>query len=261
MTTREGSIRRSWIWAIGINLVVFTALGIFLTRLPEPKISLIKNPVDIPSGNQTPTGPGGTFGQMTHLIGDTSTGSSEDISSGTPTPIPDGNETQATLPNNTQIAEPVQKQVTDQWVTEFYLDKGPPISFAVRLNPDGTPRPHPTEPDRAKAPTYESPDSTFTTDDINLPVMSPQFFSKRDLPDEFRSSNLELTVRIRLDRRGRIQGTPTIIKSTGSTTVDAITLKKITEEVTFSPATRKSTGEPIEVTLPSWPIFWLDVAK
>jgi len=259
MISGEGSIRRSWIWAIGINLVFFTVLGIFLTRLPEPKISLVKNPADIPPGQQAPTGPGGTFGQMTHLIGDMSTSNGEGIS-GTTTPIQNENETQSNLPNNAQIAESAQKQANDQWVTEFYLDKGPPISFAVRLNPDGTPRPHPTEPERMKAPTYESPDSTVTTDDINLPVMNPQFFSKRDLPDEFRSSNLELTVRIRLDRRGRVQGTPKIIKGSGSTTVDTITLTKITDEVTFTPATRKSTGEPIEVTL-DWPIYWLDVAK
>jgi len=231
MDTTEKSGLRAWCWAIVINLVVFVVLWAVLGKIPAPARS-------------QETGPGGTFGQVTQLVDNpqppltTSTFDQPDIGASTASPdigtvaLPDG-----------------------RWFGEFYLDRGPLLSFAPRLNSDGTPREHPVVEGRVKAPTYEDEETVFNNDDYYPPVMTPQFFSKLDLPEEYRDLEFNMTVKVHIDARGRVLGVPQIIKGSGHMRVDEIVVNKMMHEVTFSPATRKDTGEPVSV-FANQPIFF-----
>ncbi len=231
--------KQAWIWATGVNLVVFVLLWIWLTQLPLPT-EATPQPLDSTDTPVDDQGAGGAFGQMTHLVGDSPTAEDEGLNGGPEDESAD--------------SSPVPGEPAE-WINEFYLDRGPVLSFSPRLNPDGSPRPHPTDLDWFKGPTYEDNDSIIDTENLKLPEMSPQTFSKLDLPEELRELNFHLTVHIRLDSRGRVQGIPQIIHGSGSRIVDQITISKIMTEVSFTPATRKDTGEPVSVLIPQ-PIFW-----
>ena len=225
---------QAWIWAIAINIVVFVFAWVALARIPAPQKSTNVAQADGASG-----GPGETFGQMTHLMGDSSTSETE--------PLPPTGEG---APAETGAGTGAQTRIG-----EFYLDRGPALSFAPRLNPDGTPRPHPTNLDRVKAPTYEDQDVAYSSENCNPPIMSPDYFSKLDLPDELRDLNFDLTVRIDLDARGHVLGRPQIIQGSGHPLVDRLTIDKIMNEARFTPATRMDTGEPIRSTT-NFTIWW-----
>ncbi len=233
MENKQNNGSKAWGWAIGINLVVFIILWFVFIRIPVP-VHSEQDPPDEP-------GPGGTFGQLTHLVGDStdqSTSAEDDIPA-------------ETVPIDTDEDEQPGK-----WLFhEFYLDRGPIVSFAPRLNPDGSLRQHPASDNRVKAPTYEDEDATFNSEDFYPPLMSPQFFSKLDLPEEYRELDFDLTVMIHVDARGRVLGVPEIIRSSGHHAVDEIVIQKIMHDVTFTPATHKETGEPRTVYVPQ-PIFF-----
>jgi len=221
---------QAWIWAIVINLLVFALIWFAFLKIPIS--GTVADQPDTP-----PVGPGSTFGQMTHLISVEESVVADD------------------LPVTT-----AQTEIEFQWISEFYLDRGPALSYAPRLNSDGSARPHPPDQDWAKSPTYEDDDTQLTADDINYPVVTPQYFSKRDLPAEFRDLNFDLTVSIHLDTRGHVIGVPEIIRGSGHRVVDEITVDKIMNEATFTPATRKDTGQPVRVRIP-FPIWWRDSAS
>lgn len=250
MTQRNRA--QAWIWAFCINIVVFGFAWVALARLPDPAERVQVGQLDEERG-----GPGGTFGQMTHLMGDSSVSEPEpvieDDEEGAPgsIPLPEPDE----RPEGIDPGETIVTEEPEEWIREFYLDRGPALSFAPRLNPDGTPRPHPTDLDRIKAPTYEDQDLNYSSENCEPPIMSPDYFSKFDLPDELRDLNFDLTVRIRLDARGRILGRPQIIRSSGHPLVDNLTIEKIMEEADFTPATRRDTGEPVPSTT-NFTIWW-----
>jgi outer membrane biosynthesis protein TonB len=263
MTQRNRT--QAWIWAICINIIVFAFAWVALARLPEPSANAERIA-------EEPEGPGGAFSQMTHHMGDSSVSETEPLPAepveGAQTEAPEeANEPQETepgaiplpvtneLPQGVNPSETVVSEEPEEWISEFYLDRGPALSFAPRLNPDGTVRPHPTDLDRVKAPTYEDQELNYSSENCDPPIMSPDYFSKLDLPDELRDLNFDLTVRIRLDARGRILGRPQIIRSSGSPLVDRLTLEKITNEAGFTPATRRDTGQPVPSTT-IFPIWW-----
>jgi outer membrane biosynthesis protein TonB len=263
MTQRNRT--QAWIWAICINIIVFAFAWVALARLPEPSANAARIA-------EEPEGPGGAFSQMTHHMGDSSVSETEPLPAepveGAQTEAPEeANEPEETepgaiplpvtneLPQGVNPSETVVSEEPEEWISEFYLDRGPALSFAPRLNPDGTVRPHPTDLDRVKAPTYEDQELNYSSENCDPPIMSPDYFSKLDLPDELRDLNFDLTVRIRLDARGRILGRPQIIRSSGSPLVDRLTLEKITNEAGFTPATRRDTGQPVPSTT-IFPIWW-----
>ena len=253
--------RQAWSWAIIVNLIVFGVLWVMLLRMPEP-IRATTEPSGRPGEpGSTETSPGGAFGQMTHLMGEGSTAEGEGLGVSSEQPQVPVNQPETPLPpaEPAEAGETAPSRGTGQWVDEFYLDQGPALSFAPRLNPDGTPRGHPQKPDRVKAPTYEDFDTNLDVSMFNLPEMTPNEFSKYDLPEELRDFNFDLAVRINLDRRGRVQGRPQIVRSSGSRLVDQATIDKIINDARFTPATRKGTGEPVPCTL-NWPIFWAEIA-
>lgn len=229
-----------WIIAAGINLVIFLLLWLAFLRIPAPsKPSKPEKPSNItPIGSVNPS-LGNSFGQNPN-IADTSSVPSIEGSI-----FPDKNLTDL----NTSSKSP------DTWVNEFYLDKTPVLSFAPRLNPDGSPKSLQSDSSYSKAPSFEDQDTILTSENTNPPSMNPPFLSKKDLPKELRDFNYNLTVRINLDARGRVLGKPIIIKSSGNPTIDQLTIDKIMTEVKFSPATAKETGKPVPT---QWdlPIFW-----
>jgi hypothetical protein len=222
-----------WLWAAIINLMVFVLLWIGFLKIPAPATS---GHNQIASGNEQ--GAGNTFGQMTHLVGNESIAGNEPV-------VQPGTE----MPPLSNESQP------GQWINEFYLDRGPAISFAPRLNPDGSPRSLPDNQEWVKSPTYENQETTLSAEDLNPAVMNPPFFSKSDLPVEFRNFNYQLTVRVRLDARGRVVGRPNIVRGSSNPVVDQATIDKIMNEVTFTPATRKDTGQPVP-SEPEIPVFW-----
>jgi hypothetical protein len=233
MQTVERKTGQAWIWAIGINLVVFILLYMVLLKVPAPsqdKIATAKQPERT---QPSEPGAGNTFGSITQHMGAPST------------VAPEGN----------QGGNPTTGQKSGQWIGEFYLDLGPAISFSPRLNPDGTPRSIPSDQVYTKSPTYEDEDKTLTPENTNGPKMNPQMFSKIELPPELRNSNYQLTVQVWVDARGRVEGTPVVLKTSSNATVDKITIQKLMTNVTFTPATRKDTGQPVRIKV-EIPIFW-----
>jgi len=85
--------------------------------------------------------------------------------------------------------------------------------------------------------------------------MNPSTFDKKDLPPEYRDLNFTLTVKVHLDTMGHVVGRPIVVRSSGYTVVDEITVEKLMHEVTFMPVTLKENGRPVEVIL-DLPIFW-----
>ena len=245
MGNRKKNRTTSTIWAVGINVVVFAILWYAFQAIPTPART---EPVVADSG------PGGTFGQYTHLIGDDTadnTQPDEEISVA---------ETEGDVTGDTEVTEDVE--TSDQppdivWIDEFYLDRGPALSFSPRLNPDGTFQAHPYNPDREKAPTYQDQQRQYSPDELNWPVMTPGRFSKLDLPEELRGYNLMLTVQIHLDARGNLLGEPVIVRGSGHPLVDQLTIEKIKNEATFTHASLISTGEPVPLEFPL-PVFWVD---
>jgi len=230
MQATEKKSGQAWTWAIGINLVVFVLLWVAFARIPSPA-----QPAQVA---ETP--PGDTFGQMTHLMGSPSTAGSE---------IPGGSGQQTPPPTQ------ASGQTSNQWIDEFYLDQGPAISFAPRLNADGTPRSIPGNQEIYKSPTYEDQNPHIPVEDTNPPRMTPQFFSKAELPPELRGYNYQMTVRATIDARGQVRGTPQVSQSSTNPLVDQITIKKIMNDVSFTPATRKDNNQPILVTY-DIPVYW-----
>ncbi len=227
METQQKNGIQAWGWAIAINLVVFAILWFGLgsilnanqggTRATEPV-------------EDEPSGPGETFGQMTRLIGD-----SDD---------PANVSVQETEPGVT-TAELDEAGESVQWVSEFYLDVGPAISFSPRLNEDGTPRSHPADLEWEKSPTYEEENLRLTADEYNPPTMSPPEFSILDLPEEYRDmDDISLYVWVNLDARGNLLRPPFVHISSGHPIVDEMTIEKIQTDVTFTQATRKDNGQP-----------------
>jgi len=232
---------QAWGWAAAITAVIFVIVWVGLSRIPVPT----RTTAAADSGRSTETGPGGAFGEMTRLVGDTSIAEDESL----PAPVE--------LPEGVNPAQTVVTQEPEAWISEFYLDRGPALSFAPRLNPDGTPRSHPSNLDRVKAPTYEDSDTGVSPENVDWPIMTPQYFSKTDLPEELRDLNFSVTVRLSIDARGRVLGVPQIVRSSGHTLVDQLTIQKIMNEASFTPGTRKDTGEPI-MTQPDYTIYWWD---
>ena len=97
-------------WAIGINLVVFVLLGVAFAKIPAPQ-----------ARQATPKTP---------AIQNKVTGSPIQ-------PLPIANPPSQPPVSQARTSPPPTK---GQWINEFYLDRGPAISFAPRLNPDGSPR-------------------------------------------------------------------------------------------------------------------------
>ena len=225
METTDRKAGQAWLWAAAINLVVFILLWFAFAKIPAPGTRVVAAPE---------AGPGNTFGQMTHLMGNEST------------PVPE--------PVISPVREP-SAQSEGQWVDEFYLDRGPAVSFAPRLNADGTPRAIPNDQEWVKSPTYEDEGAALSAEDINMPQMNPSTFSKADLPAEFRNANYQLTVRVRIDARGRVVGRPSVIRGSSNPVVDQATIDKIMNEVTFTPGTRKDNGQPVACQT-DIPIFW-----
>jgi len=276
----QNRIYQAWIWAIVINAIIFGALQVFLMKTvtkadvePEPPVTIAEVPVD-------DTGPGGTFGQITHLIDDTSTpGDISDASEGdieepvvveeteipeedTPVEEPVDEDDTWEIPEAedtsgvtvTGVDEPVVEEQT--WHHhEFYLDRGELISFAPRLNEDGSLRAQTTRDGRPKAPTYEDLDETFDADDLTPPKMEPEYFSSADLPEEYRDLDFDIRLRIHVNSRGRVLGTPEIIRGSGYDDIDRYVINKILNDVTFQPARQKDTGEPKTVWVVQ-PIFF-----
>jgi hypothetical protein len=231
MDRTDKRIGPAWIWAIGINLVAFVLIGVALAKIPAPQAHQA-------AGTNATQAPGATFGQMTQLIGGQ--------------PAQPANAAQQ--PSTLQTPPTGVGQASNQWIDEFYLDRGPAISFAPRLNPDGTPRSLPTDQTMFKSPTYEDQATTISLEDINYPTMNPPTFHKSELPPELRNFTYTLTVRVSLDARGR-PGKPEILTSSGNPYVDQFILQKIAHSVTFTPATRKDNGQPVPTTA-DFPIFW-----
>ena len=264
---------QAWIWAIVINAIIF---GVFqfvvlgaVTKADDKTDGRDRTAV---TSTDTESGPGGTFGQLTHIIGDSTT---PDAGSDTPEPGPEetaapddtassagetewqvpevGDETDTTA-TVTNIGEPVLEEQT--WFhNEFYLDRGELISLAPRLNPDGSLMKQTVRDGRPKAPVYENVEETFNSEDYVPPLMTPSFFPRADLPDEYRDMDFDIRLRIHLDSRGRVLGTPEIIKGSGIASIDNYVMNKILNDVTFEPARRKDTGEPATVEVVQ-PIFF-----
>jgi hypothetical protein len=255
MYKREKTRTTSFVWAAGINIVVFVLLWYVFGAIPMPA-----KPMPASTSNE----PGETFGQYTHLIGDQTTDSNvipEQTTVVAPAPDDTGLETSSTVqPDTSTISTADVETVTgipsEVWIDEFYLDRGPALSFSPRLNSDGTLRAHPYNPDRIKAPTYEDQRTHFTSDEIILPVMTPARFSKLDLPEELRDFNLVLTVRVNLDARGNLLSDPVIVRSSGHPLVDQMTIEKIKNEASFTNASLIATGEPISLQF-HLTVFWV----
>lgn len=240
MNISIGRTGQIWGIAIVINVIVFTVLWFMIQAAGATRVARTNPPVQYNPNNTTA---GGSFGQITRIVGDSSVA---DVESDVNGALADD-------------AIPVQPSTPQAWVGEFYLDRGPALSFAPRVNSDGSPRTHPSSVGYFKAPTYEGTDNTLKPEDINSPVMSPPRFSKRDLPEEYRGHEIDMTVRIHIDARGRVLGMPVVVKSSGSQYIDRFVVNRIMdpEFVTFTPATRKDTGEPVP-SQPYFPIFWDD---
>jgi len=232
----ERKTGQSWAWAIGINLVVFLLLWGALIRIPPPSQAAPKTAKQPKDAGTIDTGPGNTFGQITQHTGSASTaGGGGD--------------------NALQNTSATGSGQAGQWINEFYLDLGPAISFAPRLNPDGTPRSLPGNQEFTKAPTYEDEDKTLTPENTNPPKMNPKMFSKAELPEELRKYTYQLTVQVQIDARGKVEGRPVILKGSNIPMVDQLTIKKIMNDVKFTPASRKDTGQPVRAKV-EIPIFW-----
>jgi len=264
---------QAWIWAIVINAIIFGVFQ-FVVLGSVTKADNRRDINDTIADTQTgsESGPGGTFGQLTHIIGDSGTpdeGSNESEAGSEETTAPDdaaadmgetewqipevGDETD-TVATVTDIGEPVLEEQT--WFhNEFYLDRGEIISLAPRLNPDGSLMKQTVRDGRPKAPVYENIEETFNSEDYVPPRMTPSFFPRADLPDEYRDMDFDIRLRIHLDSRGRVLGTPEIIKGSGYADIDNYVVDKILNDVTFEPARRKDTGEPATVEVVQ-PIFF-----
>ena len=291
MSNSQNRGYQAWIWAIIINAALFGLVYVFVVK---PIIAADTNPdneiiADLPADD---TGPGETFGQLTHLVDDTTphdestaaepdidestaaepdieeiTTPGEDIAVESPpveeTPviedsgsweIPEDPDTPLTDPAAPETVERIEEG--QRWYhNEFYLDRGELISFAPRLNTDGTLREQETVNGRPKAPTYEDVDETFDSDDHIPPGMEPSSFSSAELPDEYQDIEFDIRVRIHLDARGRVLGTPEFVRSSGYADVDRWVMYKILNDVSFEPARRKDTGEPKTVWVVQ-PIFF-----
>lgn len=271
----------NYVWAVGINLVVFAFIWYALGTIPMPA----KPDDDTPplNGDGTAiadTGPGETFGQLTHLVGndsiegDLSTDEGESIETPAveePVTEEEPVETVEESPEPVEtVEEPVQaveepvippdeldQPAAEIWIDEFFLDRGPALSFAPRLNPDGTPRPHPFNPDREKAPTYEDQQAQYAPGELNWPVMTPNNFPKQDLPEELREYNLVLTVQVHIDGRGKLLSDPVLVQGSGHPIVDELTLDKIKNQVSFTNASVIATGEPVPLKFVVT-VFWED---
>ncbi len=253
MIQSQKTVKQAWMWAIAINVVIFAILWIVLARMPLSSRAVVQEP-DTPSEQD----PGDTFGHMDRLIGSESVAEDEGIQVPDEIEVETGDE--AAVPVETEIpveidvpVENVIPEVRDQWIDEFYLSADPALSFAPRLNEDGTPRSHPTDLPWFKGPEYG--DAGGAIDVANLNVPPAISWSKDDLPDEMSDHNYELSVRIVLDTRGRLTSEPMIVRSSQSHEVDRITIDRIVDEQTFAPVTRKDTGQPVAVTL-NLPVFW-----
>lgn len=284
----------NYVWAVGINLVVFVIIWYAFGTIPMPA----KPDDEIPplNGDSTAiadTGPGETFGQLTHLVGngsiegDLSTDEGESIE--TPSPkepvteeepveiveespepveaVEESPEPVEAIEESEEPVEAVEEPVISSgdlnqpaaeiWINEFFLDRGPALSFAPRLNPDGTPRPHPFNPDREKAPTYEDQQAQYAPGELNWPVMTPGNFPKQDLPEELREYNLVLTVQVHIDGRGKLLSDPVLVQGSGHPIVDELTLDKIKNQVSFSNASVIASGEPVPLKFVVT-VFWED---
>ncbi|HDS30039.1 MAG TPA: hypothetical protein ENN67_03255 [Firmicutes bacterium] len=262
MLPSNRTVKQAWIWALGINIVVFAILWVVLVRMPLPTKATTPDR-DSGSAISDQSDPGGTFGQISRLVGDDSANNGDDSDDGSdvvPDEIPEPDtppvqpEPVSAEPVSTTPDAPSTTPAPERWINEFYVGPDPALSFATRLNPDGSPRPHPSNLDWYKGPAYDDESTRLSRDDINIPVPD-LFFAKKDLPNEYRQYNHTLTLRVRLDSRGRIQGEPEIVESSGYPTVDRITIDKIKNEVSFAPATRKDNGQPVPVVLPLL-VFW-----
>lgn len=285
----------NYVWAFGINLVVFVIIWYAFGTIPMPaKPDDGTPPLNGEGIPIADTGPGETFGQVTHLVGDSpdANGSIEgdpSIDEGEPIetsapeepvteeePIteeeplevveesPEPVEAVEESPEPLEaVEEPVtppdepDQHPTEVWIDEFYLDRGPALSFAPRLNPDGTPRPHPFNPDRDKAPTYEDQQTHYAPGELNWPVMTPDNFPKQDLPEELREFNLVLTVQVHIDGRGKLLSDPVLVQGSGHPIVDELTLDKIKNQVSFTNASVIATGEPVPLKFVVT-VFWED---
>lgn len=259
MANRGKNRNISTIWAVGINLIVFVVLWYAFGTIPMPAQDG-PDPVEVAETGDT--GPGETFGQYTHLIGDgpdeTSTASVETSVADTESyTIPPEQPVSVSSGDVEPLAEnpPEEHEPAGVWIDEFYLDRGPALSFSPRLTPEGTFREHPYNPDRYKAPTYEDQVNQYPPEEINWPVMTPARFSKLDLPEELRDFNLILTVRIHLDARGNLLNDPVIVQESGHPLVDQITIDKIKNEASFTNASLIDTGEPISLEF-HLTVFW-----
>jgi len=241
MAGNQRHTTRAWGWAVAANVVIFAILWILLSNIDAPEIRSADTDNGSGSGSSSTgiTDPGAAFGQLDQSVGDRSTSNGE-----------------PSVENATEDETYIMETGHD-WTDEFYLDSGPPLSFAPRLNEDGTPRPHINEEGLYKSPTYEDEAATYNAEDLIPPIMTPDVFSRLDLPEEFREMNLSLTVKVRLDARGNVRGTPEIIRSSGQPVVDQITVNKILNEVNFTPAERQDTGQPVPVYTQLW-IRWVD---
>jgi hypothetical protein len=253
MLPSNRSVKQAWLWALGVNIVVFGVLWFVLVRIPLP--TQAKSPES--SGGTVSVNeqdPGGSFGEMTKLFGDEATVEGETP----PEPGPAATEPVAEEPQSetASMTSPPETAPESEsaWIDEFYLGPDPAISFAPRLNPDGTPRSLPSDLDWYKGPAYDDDSTRLSEENINIPVPDLNF-SKNDLPESYRNYNHNLTLRVRLDSRGHVQGEPEIIESSGYPAVDRITIDKIKNDVNFPPATRKDNGEPVPVVL-YLPVMW-----
>jgi hypothetical protein len=225
MQSKESRTGQAWLWAAGINLVVFGFLWMIFLRVPAPSTAAGGGDDQVAMS----AGAGETFGQMTHLVGQSPGWNGSGIQTS------DGNPQEGPLVQNR----------SEVWIDEFYLDRGPAISFAPRLNPDGTPRSIPSDQQFTKGPTYEDQDTLISSEDINFAQMNPSFFPKSDLPEEFRQYNYRLSVQVEIDASGHVVGTPVIVRSSSNPVVDQLTIDKIMHEATFTPATRKDNRRPV----------------
>ncbi|MCX6646040.1 MAG: hypothetical protein NTY09_06755 [bacterium] len=263
MANREKSRTTSTIWAIGINLVVFAILWYVFGAIPAPARTI---PIPVIADN----GPGESFGQYTHLIGDApvdSTAGVEGISAVQPEGNISANSDTDIPPDVADVIPPAAMNdippttgppelvTPGVWIDEFYLDRGPGLSLSPRLNPDGTFREHPYNSEREKAPTYEDQRTQFPPEELNWPVMTPERFSKLDLPEELRDYNLVLTVQVHLDARGNLLSEPVIVRSSGYPLVDQLTIQKIKDEASFTNASLIATGEPVSLQF-HLTVFW-----
>ncbi len=249
---------KAWGWAFALNLVIFSLIWFGITRMPAPVQSEINQgttPDDLPvSIAQTPDLP------VSVIDPEDISSQPEDIAAPpTDSPLsvldPDILEVDPGEDSEPSAIEPAEQP--GQWIDEFYLDRGPVISLAPRVNPDGSPRTHPLVDDRPKAPTYEDRDDVFNIDEYTLPKMNPQVFSRMDLPEEYREMDFDITVRLHIDARGRLLGTPEFKRRSGIRAVDNLVIEKLMNEVTFEASRHKVTGTPITVYIRQ-PIFFED---